>query len=400
MSKCAYCKRKIRELPFKCKFCHGVYCSNHRLPESHRCKGLGEHKKYTKSRWFGTIEKNFSQEKSTSKKDDDSNDHEKKSHSNIKRFSRKKYHQFVYWLNEREHRRYRNWNRLIRNVVWLVIISIIIGIVWSNLAKLNDVFFVGTIAFFVLAYFWIKYFWRLLKKIKKIYGGGKNWIKYLVLIIILVLVWQGYQNKNVVFDLPLSFYSKLDFNVLFPLDYDLEDYTISGEESPTSIKTNKGIFEGLKEFFEPPDPRVVESTIILETNKFRQENGVRNLDQNSQLNGLSRSHSEDMLTRNFYSHVNPDGEDPTDRAKKAGINTEVNFGLFIQIGIAENIAVVYVGNDADCSSYSPETLGRCLVDKWKKSPGHRQNLLDSSYSDIGVGVACDNSECYATQNFR
>lgn len=38
-NKCDYCG-KYEMLPFNCKYCGGVYCSNHRLPEYHDCAGL------------------------------------------------------------------------------------------------------------------------------------------------------------------------------------------------------------------------------------------------------------------------------------------------------------------------------------------------------------------------
>lgn len=38
---CALCEKQVT-MPFKCKFCGGLYCDEHRLPESHRCTGLGK----------------------------------------------------------------------------------------------------------------------------------------------------------------------------------------------------------------------------------------------------------------------------------------------------------------------------------------------------------------------
>ncbi len=43
MADCDYCDRKA-DIPFKCKFCGGVFCSSHRLPESHGCLGLEGYK--------------------------------------------------------------------------------------------------------------------------------------------------------------------------------------------------------------------------------------------------------------------------------------------------------------------------------------------------------------------
>lgn len=42
-----------------------------------------------------------------------------------------------------------------------------------------------------------------------------------------------------------------------------------------------------------------------------------------QLNILAQRHAEDMVRRNYSAHVNPDGDDPTDRARKMGITTTI-----------------------------------------------------------------------------
>lgn len=41
---CSYCHKVSDELPYKCKFCGGVFCSDHRLPENHDCVGLERYK--------------------------------------------------------------------------------------------------------------------------------------------------------------------------------------------------------------------------------------------------------------------------------------------------------------------------------------------------------------------
>ncbi|MEM0226099.1 MAG: AN1-type zinc finger domain-containing protein [Thermofilaceae archaeon] len=40
MAKCDYCGAEIEGLPFKCKYCGGVFCVHHHLPEEHDCPGL------------------------------------------------------------------------------------------------------------------------------------------------------------------------------------------------------------------------------------------------------------------------------------------------------------------------------------------------------------------------
>jgi len=41
---CGYCHKVSNELPYKCKFCGGTFCSDHRLPENHECIGLESYK--------------------------------------------------------------------------------------------------------------------------------------------------------------------------------------------------------------------------------------------------------------------------------------------------------------------------------------------------------------------
>ncbi len=89
------------------------------------------------------------------------------------------------------------------------------------------------------------------------------------------------------------------------------------------------------------------------------------LTMNASLRCAARKHSKDMNDRNFFDHVNPDGEDPFERIAKAG------YGSFSQQG--ENIAG---GTD------SPEAT----VAGWLASDGHCGNLMSPNYTEIGVGA--------------
>ena len=39
--KCAYCG-DMTDMPFECNYCHDPFCSEHRLPEDHRCVKLSQ----------------------------------------------------------------------------------------------------------------------------------------------------------------------------------------------------------------------------------------------------------------------------------------------------------------------------------------------------------------------
>src|SRR5205085_1819797 len=95
---------------------------------------------------------------------------------------------------------------------------------------------------------------------------------------------------------------------------------------------------------------------------------------NKILLGTARAHSQDMYTRKFFDHVNPDGKDPFMRMDAAGYANLTTEG--------ENIAASSSGTAA-----ALEDL--LMVDKNYPSRGHRQNLLDigsqNIYREIGVG---------------
>ena len=89
-------------------------------------------------------------------------------------------------------------------------------------------------------------------------------------------------------------------------------------------------------------------------------------------------HSQDMHYRDFFAHVNPDGEDPGDRMVKTG----VEYGLF-----GENIARGY------------ESPAQVMA-AWMDSPGHRANILEPRFTHVGIGIhTYDSGGPWWTQDF-
>ena len=73
-----------------------------------------------------------------------------------------------------------------------------------------------------------------------------------------------------------------------------------------------------------------------------------------------------MLARGFFAHEDPDGNGPGDRVKR--------FAKRRYVIVGENIAAGFDSTGATCRG-------------WMKSPGHRANILRSSFSRIGAGYA-------------
>ncbi len=70
-----------------------------------------------------------------------------------------------------------------------------------------------------------------------------------------------------------------------------------------------------------------------------------------------------MFAKQYFEHISPTGVGPGDVIQKAGYN-------YIIVG--ENLALGGFKNDKD------------LVDAWMASPGHRANILNKNYTEIGV----------------
>ncbi|MHA2501839.1 MAG: CAP domain-containing protein [Candidatus Kariarchaeaceae archaeon] len=96
---------------------------------------------------------------------------------------------------------------------------------------------------------------------------------------------------------------------------------------------------------------------------------------------VARAHSEDMLQRQYFAHVSPDGDDVADRVEEAGVD---------YTAVGENLFWMEAGPGADVASEA--------VDGWVNSPGHYANIL-TSYAFTGIGVATDGSQYYITQVF-
>lgn len=121
-----------------------------------------------------------------------------------------------------------------------------------------------------------------------------------------------------------------------------------------------------------------ESAVVTLVNQQRAANGLPALTVNSALSHMARLKSQDMINNNYFSHQSPTYGSPFDMMKQFGIS-------FTAAG--ENIA------------YGQPTA-QAVMDAWMNSPGHRANILNSSYTQIGVGaVQNSNGTIYWTQEF-
>lgn len=117
------------------------------------------------------------------------------------------------------------------------------------------------------------------------------------------------------------------------------------------------------------------ATVVKLVNQERAKAGCSAVKLNGRLTDAAQEHSADMAEHENMSHTGSDGSTPSDRISAAGYNWR-SYG--------ENVAYGY-------SSPSSVMKG------WMDSPGHRRNMLDCSFKEIGVGLAQPGS--YWTQDF-
>jgi len=116
----------------------------------------------------------------------------------------------------------------------------------------------------------------------------------------------------------------------------------------------------------------MEAYMLTLVNQHRSKVGLGALGPNSLLAGVAKAHSADMIKRNFFDHVNPDGRNPIDRANNAGWTA----------GCFENIA--FTSNRGDGIA-TTEVADITLMN----SPGHKANILRDNVNTCGIGIVYD-----------
>lgn len=172
----------------------------------------------------------------------------------------------------------------------------------------------------------------------------KKFIIILIAIVAVVTVfhfWDRAQNKL------------LDFNVLGRINL-LAD--------PKNEVFTPGPLRGTQS---APNALLTAEGVVNWTNQQRNTNNLPSLTVNSKLSQAAALKVKDMFDKQYFEHISPDNKGPSDLAKKVGYD-------YIIIG--ENLAL---GNFKD---------DQTLVEAWMNSPGHRANILNNKFLEIGVAV--------------
>lgn len=118
-----------------------------------------------------------------------------------------------------------------------------------------------------------------------------------------------------------------------------------------------------------------EEEVVRLVNDIRRQNSLGELTMNWELSRVARYKSQDMVDRHYFSHTSPTYGSPFQMMKA--------FGLSYRYA-GENIAYGY-------------STPQAVVNGWMNSEGHRANILNPSFTQIGVGYVSKGH--YWTQMF-
>ena len=118
-----------------------------------------------------------------------------------------------------------------------------------------------------------------------------------------------------------------------------------------------------------------ENEVIRLVNEIRVQNGLQALSADWELSRVARYKSQDMVDNRYFSHTSPTYGTPFQMIRAFGLSYR---------SAGENIAYGYAAPQA-------------VVNAWMNSSGHRANILNASYTRIGVGYV--SAGHYWTQMF-
>lgn len=110
---------------------------------------------------------------------------------------------------------------------------------------------------------------------------------------------------------------------------------------------------------------ITNETIVSLANSARVGGGLSELTTSSLLSKAAQTKANDMLSRQYFSHNTPDGATPWSFIKAVGYSYTT---------AGENLAIDFTDADA-------------VQTAWMNSPGHRANIMNKNFTQIGIGIA-------------
>jgi len=392
--KCSFCSYTTENLT-RCKYCGDLFCEKHIEPKTrsdflrtkggHSCDRLPERKPIEQSNEL----------------------QRKPLYKNSNRFI-----SWFFW-KKHPHSGIRSKDFLIQ-IVSIIILSLLFWLVYSYSSSSKVLFWVLnlTAIFEICLIILIIYFtYKLLINLRFGIRGLANGFKLIAAVVVLLFCSQIVLQPGVITE-PIT---QFNYATLNPLELDLinqnngdttNNYDYNGDS--TNNNDNNDIVIPLPNSKPSINIAELETEIHVLINNERQKNGIPTLQYDTELSDIARGHSRDMATRNYFEHINPEGDGPTERAIKAGYNVHKELGGgYYSDGIGENIfqnnlydSVTYYNGIPVYDWNSQSEIAITTVDGWMNSPGHRQNIINSGYNKEGIGVAISSDDkVYITEDF-
>ncbi|MBN1413084.1 MAG: CAP domain-containing protein [Spirochaetales bacterium] len=150
------------------------------------------------------------------------------------------------------------------------------------------------------------------------------------------------------------------------------------------------------------DYPLLHAAVFYETNRQRVLNKLSMMKHSPALEKSAKGHSDDMASRNFFSHTSKVKGKETLKKRLAlvgvenctcGENIANSFGIEYQAGKGiytpeQNggyFSYKYKGDPIENHTYLG--LAKSVLKQWMKSPGHKKNILNPKYTFLGTGAA-------------
>lgn len=161
--------------------------------------------------------------------------------------------------------------------------------------------------------------------------------------------------------------------IAFFLTYRTTSVNSPNQDTPPTIEVKGNEVVAVSEIIGPYDDSLADDyleltakNVIWFTNYYRVKNGIKPLKMVSGLNDSAHAKSMDMFKYGYFDHTRLNG--------KISFDTFIDDQEYDFIKVGENLA----RGDFETS--------RDVVDAWMNSSGHRKNILDGSYVNVGVSV--------------
>lgn len=152
-----------------------------------------------------------------------------------------------------------------------------------------------------------------------------------------------------------------------PVDAATESLTAQVEMARTSVNgcANAGVLPTAANA-----AKVRHATLCL-LNKERTKRGLKKLRSQSTLGKVARSYAKKMVRDRFFDHVSPGGSTMVGRIKSTAYLSSARAW-----SVGENIAW----------GAGMQATPAAIMEAWMDSPGHRHNILDRGFREIGIGI--------------